>query len=128
MAQKETVYSVLDPRGQPTGIFGRRLSPDANGLDILDLNAQPTTSQDAFQSFRMAPRLDKLEGKTVYLVDVGFVGGYDFLTEVVDWFARNMPSVKTILKKKQGSMFSDDPDLWAEIKAKANAAIIGVGG
>ncbi|MFA5308947.1 MAG: hypothetical protein WC370_05595 [Dehalococcoidales bacterium] len=128
MADKETLYTVLDPRGQPTGIFGRKLDSDANPTDILDLNIQPTTSQASFESFRMAPRLDKLEGKTIYLVDVGFVGGFDFLTEVNEWFGRNMPSVKTVLLQKPGSMFSDAPELWAEIKEKADAAIVGVGG
>ena len=46
----------------------------------------------------LAPRLDTLEGKTVHLIDVGFGGGWEFLEEAVAWFARNMPSVKTVLE------------------------------
>lgn len=76
----------------------------------------------------MAPRLDILNGKTVYCVDVGFGGGYEFLEEVVGWFGRNVPALKTILRRKRGNMFLDDPDLWAEVKDKGHAVIFGVGG
>jgi len=76
----------------------------------------------------MAPRLDTLDGKTVYLVDIGFGGGYEFLNEMQSWFSKNMPSVKTILKRKTGNMFMDDPDLWSEIKGKGDAVVLGVGG
>ncbi|HXJ16355.1 MAG TPA: hypothetical protein VNM68_04065 [Candidatus Polarisedimenticolia bacterium] len=76
----------------------------------------------------MAPRLDTLNGKTIYLVDVGFGGGYEFLEEAVGWFSRNMPAVKTVLRRKRGNMFLDDPELWAEVKDKGHAVIFGVGG
>jgi hypothetical protein len=101
MLQTEQVYKVLDPRGQSTGVF------------------EPAS---------MAPRLDALDGKTVYLVDVGFGGGYEFLEEVTGWFSRNMPAVSTILRRKKGNMFLDDPNLWAEIKDKGHAVIFAVGG
>ena len=92
---------VLDPRGQPTA------------------NVQPLT---------LASRLDTLEGKTVYLVDIGFGGGYDFLEEAAVWLHRNIPSIKTELRHKRGNMFLDDPELFAEIKARGDAVIFGVGG
>jgi hypothetical protein len=76
----------------------------------------------------MAPRLDTLDGRTVYLVDIGFAGGWDFLTEVQAWFSRNKPEVKTVLMRKPGDMWQDSPDLWAQIKEKGHAVIIGVGG
>jgi hypothetical protein len=73
-------------------------------------------------------RLDTLDGKTVYVVDIGFGGGYEFLEELCAWFARNRPGVKTVLRRKKGNMFMDDPELWAEIKDKGDAVIFGVGG
>ena len=76
----------------------------------------------------LAPRLDALDGKTVYLVDVKFGGGYQFLQAMQGWFSRNMPAVKTVLRRKAGNMFMDDLDLWAEIKEKSDAVILGVGG
>jgi hypothetical protein len=44
------------------------------------------------------------------------------------WFKQNMPSVKTVLRIKSGTPFSDSPELWAEIKQKANGVVFGVGG
>jgi hypothetical protein len=75
----------------------------------------------------MPPRLDSLDGKTVYFVDIRFMGGNTFLHEMMDWFATNMPQVKTVFREKIGDYYKDDPDLWAEIKAKGDAMITGVG-
>jgi hypothetical protein len=36
--------------------------------------------------------------------------------------------METILRRKQGNMFLDDPELWAEVKDKGHAVIFGVGG
>ena len=118
--------TALDPRGQPTGIFGRRLDAQSKPGDILDPIAQPTSD---LKPASLAPRLDALDGKTVYLVETGFGGSFEFMTEMQDWFQKNMPSVKTVLRHKRGTMFTDDPELWAEMKSQgADAAILGVGG
>lgn len=98
---RSPLFSVLNPQGQPTGVF---------------------------EPLSMAPRLDTLSGKTVYLVDVGFAGGYEFLEELRAWFHRNMSDVNTALHRKRGNMFLDDPELWAEVKDKGHAVIFGVGG
>lgn len=81
-------------------------------------------------SFRsLAPRLDTLHGKTVYLVDTGFGGSGKFLDQVQAWFAEKMPSVTTVRRKKTGNIFRDDTkDVWTEIKEKGDAAILGVAG
>jgi hypothetical protein len=119
------LFTVLDPRGQPSGIFGRTVAVDAPMMDILDPFAQPEVS---LESHHMAPRLESLDGKTLYLVDTGFVGGYEFLEEVQQWFSRHKPLVKTVLRRKEGTPFSDAPKLWVEIKEKGDAVIFGVGG
>jgi hypothetical protein len=75
-----------------------------------------------------ARRLDGIDNRIIYLVDVGFGGGYEFLKEMQGWFSRNRPLVTTVLRRKRGNMFLDDPDLWAEIKQKGDAAVLGVGG
>ena len=82
----------------------------------------------ATQLIPMAPRLSTLEGKTVYFVDDGFVNGDVLLHEMMGWFNRNMPSVKTVYRKKGGFGFAaEDPKLWAEIGEKADAVIMGMG-
>jgi hypothetical protein len=80
-------------------------------------------------AFLPARRLDTLENKTVYLVDTGFGGSYKFMQQLQKWFSQNMPLVTTIRKRKSGGVFMDDTtDLWEEIKAKGDAAVLGVGG
>ena len=118
--------TVLDPHGQPSGIFGRRLDAQSNPRAILDPAEQPSGE---LKPISMAPRISALDGKTVYLVETGFAGSIEFMQEVQGWFSRNMPSVKTELRHKKGTMFTDDPDLWAEIKSGGgDALILGVGG
>jgi hypothetical protein len=76
----------------------------------------------------MAPRLDTLDGKTIYIVDDGFVGGDNLLLEMVDWFKANYPKTTVVFKRKGGGGFdAEDPKLWAEMKEKANGIIIGMG-
>jgi hypothetical protein len=128
MDKNDNYLEVLDPRGQPSGVFGRRIDPDAHPGTILDPKNQPTKKIEEFESLRMAERLDSLDGKVLYLVDTGFMGSRPFLEEVQEWFSRNMPSVKTELRSSQGSIFTDDPVLWSEIKENGDAAIFGVGG
>ncbi len=75
----------------------------------------------------LAPRLDTLEGKTVYLVDCRFDDSDLFLKQMQAWFAQHMPAVRTVFKPISSVYLHDDPTTWEEIKAKAHAAILGVG-
>ncbi|NLT66695.1 MAG: hypothetical protein GXX84_08840 [Acidobacteria bacterium] len=92
---------------------------------VLDPRGQPTAE---IQPLSLAPRLDSLDGKTVYLVDIGFGGGWEFLQEAAAWLQRNIASVRTELRHKKGNMFLDDPELFAEIAERGDAVIFGVGG
>lgn len=79
------------------------------------------------QLIPMAPRLDTLDGKTIFLVSDGFAGADRFLEQIRIWFTKNKPSVKTVYRLKAGSYFDDDPKLMAEIKASGNAMIMAYG-
>jgi hypothetical protein len=79
----------------------------------------------------VAPRLDTLEGKTIYLVDMNYegFGPTPVFDEMQSWFARNMPGVKTIYKLKSGNYVADDPALWREISENGgDGVIMGVAG
>jgi hypothetical protein len=128
MAKSNSKITVLDPRGQPTGIFGRRLNVDSPMHAIHDPVYQPRDTIETLSALKMAPRLDSLEGKTVYLVSTGFAGSVEFLEEVRDWFARNRPGVKTKFHDKKLGWATDEPELWKEIKANGDAVVFGVGG
>jgi hypothetical protein len=97
---------------------------------ITVLNPEVTTKLAA--RVPLAPRLNTLEGKTIYLVDTNWEGlgqNTGVLEEMQAWFARNMPGVKIITKVKSGSYITDDPALWKEIAANGGSGvIIGVAG
>jgi hypothetical protein len=80
----------------------------------------------------LAARLDSLEGKTIYMVDINWGGpeaALSIFEEMQAWFTTNMPGVKTVIKMKKGGYETDDPALWKEISdSKGNAAILGVSG
>jgi hypothetical protein len=88
----------------------------------------PLGTPPAIKLKNMAPRLDTLDGKTIYIVDDGFVGGDNLLLEMQDWFKANYPKTTIVFKRKGGGGFDvEDPALWAEMKEKANGIIIGLG-
>jgi hypothetical protein len=89
---------VHDPRGYPPKVVGKRL----------------------------APRLDSLDGKIVYLVDCLFDNSDAFMEQLRQWFAVHLPKVVTRTISPRES-WVDDPDMRATVAAQGNAAILGVG-
>ena len=75
----------------------------------------------------MAPRLTSLEGKTIYIVDVGFTDTHQFFTELQKLLGEKYPKTTWIVRTKIGTYFENDTKLWAEIKEKGHGMIMGVG-
>lgn len=75
----------------------------------------------------MAPRLQSLDGKTIYLVDPRFDDSGLFLRQVRNWFADHMSSVTTKLVEMSSVYTKDDPKTWEMIQANGDGAIIGAG-
>ena len=119
----ETLISVISPESKRRKLAPGEMPPGFGGAP----GGAPRL--DPYQ-ITLAGRLDTLENKTIYLVDIGFGGGINFMYEVGNWFKENMPSVTTIPKRKPGQVFSsnDDDELWQEVKEKGDAVILGVGG
>jgi hypothetical protein len=123
----EIRYEVMSPEigvhKSPATFPSMGANPSASGRNPPPM-APPPPSSGAF-----AKRLSTLNKKTVYLVDTGFGGSYNFMLQLQKWFTENMPSVKTIRKRKPGNVFMDDNnDLWEEIKGKGDAVVLGVAG
>jgi hypothetical protein len=71
----------------------------------------------------MAHRLDSLKGKTIYIVDVKFPNSKVFADELVRALIEYFPDTTWIYREKIKTYFDDDPDLWAEIKAKGHGMV-----
>jgi hypothetical protein len=93
-------------------------------ITVLSPMGQPPP----LQIMPLAPRLNTLDGKTVYLVNDGYLSTDILLGEMLAWFKANMPKVNAVYKVKGGGGFTaEDPKLWEEIKEKADAVVMGMG-
>jgi len=90
--------TVLDPRGYPPRVVGKRL----------------------------ANRPESLDGKILYLIDCLFDNADVFMEQLRQWFAEHMPRVETRIVRPRES-WVDDPEMRARVVADGDAAIIGVG-
>lgn len=87
----------------------------------------PRGQLPARQQMSGAPRIDSLEGKIVYIVDVRWPYTRQFLEELYNVLSERFPDTKFMLREKTGPYGENDPKLWSEIQEKGDAAIIGVG-
>lgn len=90
--------TVHDPRGFPPTVTGKQL----------------------------APRLQSLEGKVVFLVDCLFDNSDVFMEQLQRWFAEHLPTVR-IRNIKPRESWVDDPEMRHAVVSEGDAAILGVG-
>lgn len=112
----------------PAEARGKKHTKDGENSDDAKFVAlSPKGTPPPVERFSMAPRLNTVQGKTIYLVDTGFLGADQLLQQIALWFQKNQPDVKTVMRKKAGTYPEEDPKLWAEIKANGNATIMAIG-
>jgi hypothetical protein len=92
-------------------------------ITVLNPLGQPP----AIARVPMASRIDALDGKTIYIVDIGFVDTHQFFTEMQKLLSERYPKTNWLVRTKIGTYFDDDPKLWSEIKEKGHGMIMGVG-
>jgi hypothetical protein len=90
--------SVLDPTGYPPKVVARGLSQSPGNLD----------------------------GRTLFLVDVGFENSDRFMVQLQGWLAEHRPRIRTEVVRWK-DQHAPDPELCARIRAEGDAAILGVG-
>ncbi len=93
-----TKIAVHDPRGYPPKVTGKRL----------------------------APRLESLDGKVIFLVDCQFDNSDVFMQQMREWFAEHLPRVETRIIETRES-WVDDADMRAMVAREGDGAILGVG-
>jgi hypothetical protein len=87
----------------------------------------PMGTPPPIQAKQMAPRLETLDGKTIYFVNTGYIGTDRLMAVMSDWFKANYPKTNVVVKRSAGGMTGVDKALWAEIAEKGDAAIVGLG-
>ena len=93
-----TKIAIHDPRGYPPKVTGKRL----------------------------APRLESLDGKVIFLVDCQFDNSDVFMQQMREWFAEHLPGVQTRIIETRES-WVDDADMRATVAREGDGAILGVG-
>jgi hypothetical protein len=91
-------FAVLDPTGYAPTVTGQGL---AQGLGTLD-------------------------GRRIFLVDVGFENSDHFMVQLHAWFGEHDPAVRTELVRWR-DQHEPDPELCERIRAEGDGAILGVG-
>lgn len=81
----------------------------------------------ATQQMPMARRLNSLEGKTIYIVDVRWPYTHQFAEEMRNALSERYHDARFVVREKTGSYMEDDPKLWSEIQEQGDAAIVTVG-
>jgi hypothetical protein len=74
----------------------------------------------------MAPSLETLQGKRVFLVDIGFENSDNFIRQLHGWLEEHEPGIRTEVVRMR-DQHQPDPELYGRIAAEGDAAIIGVG-
>ena len=76
-----------------------------------------------------APRLNTLDGKTIYFINTGFIGTDRLMSVMSDWFKANYPKTNVVYKDNQSGagLAEVSKALWTEISEKGDAAIVGLG-
>ena len=85
----------------------------------------PMGTPPPIQAKAMAPRLDTLDGKTIYFVNTGYIGTDRLMDVMIDWFKENYPN--TNIAMGSGGMTNIPQSVRDEIAEKGDAAIIGLG-
>ena len=87
----------------------------------------PAGIKPAIKQIPMAKRQDKLEGKTIYIVDTKFPRTRVFVETLAETLRKKYPKTNWILKDKFGGYMDDDPELWSRIKETGHGAVVAVG-
>jgi len=106
--------------------------PDSVVGDNLITVMNPGIPNRLATRYPLAPPLDNLENKTIYMINLSWEGpdaGNYFYGAMREWLAQRYPGIKTTVKVTADGMFGLDPAILKEMTAnKADGAVVGVAG
>jgi len=108
--------------GLVCGIVGTQAY--AQGARVTVLN--PMGTPPPIQMKAMAPRLDTLDGKTIYLISTGFPNSPQFMDVMQEWFKDNHPKTNTI-RVSTGMTYPLAQNIKDRIKEDGDAVFFGLG-
>jgi hypothetical protein len=85
----------------------------------------PRGTPEPIKVMALAPRLSDLNGKTVYVLNTGKTYADEIFAAVAKLLPERFPQVKVVHTGKKKFYGEDEPELWKEVKEKADAVIIG---
>ena len=72
-----------------------------------------------------APGLSDLKDKIVYVINIGKPYAEGLLRAIADLVSERFPTAEVVHVMKKTAYYSEEPELWNEVKERANAVIIG---
>ncbi len=124
------ISSYLGEQQVPIGETGTRPDSIANRLREAMMARFRVLNPEGYppkvNARGMAPSLDGLDGKKLFLVDVGFANSDNFMAQLHGWFEDHRPTIRTEIVRWRNQHIPD-PELCERIQADGDAAIIGVG-
>jgi len=117
-------YARTAPKASPA-------VPSADGQGLITV-MNPAIEGKLATRVPLAPPLDNLNGKKIYMVNLSWEGpdaANYFYSAMTEWFDKHYSGVATQVKVTAEGMFGSDPSIIKDIIAsKADAAIVGVAG
>jgi hypothetical protein len=117
-------YQILSSQAQ---VKAKAAQAPNKAADPIITVLNPLGTPPPLELKAMAPRLNTLDGKTIYLVDDGYPGSDNLLLEMEKGFKQTYPKTNFHYVKKTTFMAQKDPALWAEMQQKADAMVIALG-
>jgi len=115
------LYCIFANTGNPIDVQAANV--DEPVLTVLN----PMGTPPPIQLEPMAPRLDSIDGKTIYIVNDGYPGSNILCAELQKGFSEVYPNTTFVYKDKRGGMGGRDEALWKEMEEKADAMILPLG-
>ena len=114
----------------PAYAQGKKAAPAAKPVVMPQITVfNPMGTPPPITLISQAPRLNSLDGKTIYFINTGYIGTDRLMAEMMDWFKANYPKTNIVYKdNRSGAGLSEiSKTLEAEITEKGDAAIVGLG-